>query len=89
MKAPKITQSELQAAMEHARTLVRGDVLEAPPPGYFTASEYAAQHGITRHQAREQLERLVQKGELLRTRAVCANAAGVHGPATVYGLARK
>jgi hypothetical protein len=86
-KEPKITESELCAAMEEARRLAMRDVLAERPAGYFSAREYAQRHGLEYAAAWQQLEALARRGRLVKVRALAPNSAGVRKPGTAYGLA--
>lgn len=86
MREPKVTHSELQAAIEEAHRMADGDVLQEKPEGYFTAAEYADSRGLPRRTACDQLARLVKEGGLVKVRC------RYHGPlgfvvGVAYGLA--
>jgi len=61
-RPPKITQDELQAAIEQARQAVHADVLTTRPPGAFTIYEYIGTSQLSRQTAHGQLKKLVRQG---------------------------
>lgn len=68
-REPRITHSELAAAIEEANSMIRSDVLPVPPPGFFSVRQYSDQVGVQMRQARAEIDRLAAQGKLERVRA--------------------
>lgn len=58
-----------QQAMEKAASLITIPVSAPPPPGYFSADEFAALRQVSIHRAQEMLRHLYREGQLDRAKS--------------------